>query len=256
MSFMAKIYLVTRGDDAGSSHSANVAIRQSIEGGMLRNASIMVPGPAFEEAAEMLRDKNSADLGLHVVLNSEWDTPRWGPVAPREQVPSLLEADGNFTHTPNDLHQRQASVSEMMLEVRAQLAKARTAGLEIRYLDQHMGVGWVNGLGDELRSLCREENLIFAEGLPGLPSVEQGFDNPVDDLIARLKTASAGTYIYVTHPTLDDEETRAIVGMGNQPGQIARERDADRRLWLDERLRAACQQFDVEFVRYSQILEI
>jgi hypothetical protein len=250
---MSNIHLVTRGDDAGSSHSANHAIRQCIEGGLLKNTSIMTPGPAFEEAAELLRDLRGADLGLHVVLNSEWDFPRWGPVAPREQVPTLLDADGNFTQTPTDLDHRKASVAEMMIEVQAQLDKSRAAGLDIRYLDQHMGVGWVRGLGDQLKELCQRESLIFADVLPGLPPLEQPLDNAIDDLIARLRAAPEGTYVYVTHPTYDDEETRAITGMGNRPGQIARDRDVDRRLWLDEGVRDACAEFDVEVVRYSQV---
>jgi predicted glycoside hydrolase/deacetylase ChbG (UPF0249 family) len=251
---MSKIRLVTRGDDAGSSHSANSAIVESCTQGLLRNTSIMVPGPAFEEVAQVLPTLQHVDLGLHVVLNSEWDTPRGGPVAPREKVLSLLESDGNFTRTPNDLHEHEASVEEMMLEVRAQLEKARAAGLNIRYLDQHMGVGWVRGLGEELKVLCQAEGLLFADVLPGLPTANEKFDDALADLLARLEIAPQGTYVYVTHPTFDDEETRAIVGMGNAPGEVARQRDADRRLWSDARLRETCARLDVEIVRYSQVL--
>jgi hypothetical protein len=252
--FMSRIRLVSRGDDAGSSHSANAAIHQACTQGLLRNASIMVPGPTFDEVATMFANLENVDLGLHVVLNSEWESVRWGPVAPRDKVLSLLAEDGNFTFTPQHLHDKGANVEEMMLEVRAQLAKARAAGLPIRYLDQHMGVGWVNGLGEHLKVLCREEGLIFADVLPRLPSVEAKFDNPLDDLIARLAAAPEGTYVYVTHPTFDDAETQAITRRNTPRGELARTRNLDRLLWIDERLRATCQQYDVEVVRYSQVL--
>jgi predicted glycoside hydrolase/deacetylase ChbG (UPF0249 family) len=35
--------LITRADDCGSSHSANIGILQAIEGGILKNISLMAP---------------------------------------------------------------------------------------------------------------------------------------------------------------------------------------------------------------------
>ena len=46
-----RIRLITRGDDCGSNHTANVAIRAAFEHGILKNTSIMVPCAAVEEAA-------------------------------------------------------------------------------------------------------------------------------------------------------------------------------------------------------------
>src|SRR5687767_14095019 len=100
------IQLITRGDDAGNSQSANRAIRQCCEEGMVLNVSLVVPGPAFEDAVEVFRGMSHVDFGLHVCLCAEWDAPRWGPVAPREQVPSLLDEDGFFTRLPKVLHER------------------------------------------------------------------------------------------------------------------------------------------------------
>ena len=49
-----RIHLITRGDDLGTNHSANAAIREAFQSGILRNASLMACCPAVEEAAEML----------------------------------------------------------------------------------------------------------------------------------------------------------------------------------------------------------
>jgi len=152
----AGIRLVTRGDDCGMCPSANAAIRDAFENGIPRNASVMVPCLAFEEVACMLADLPGLSVGLHVTLNAEWDSLKWGPVLPTSEVPSLVDSAGFFLQTPQLLHQRQASVEEMMAEVRAQLELARRRRLEIRYLDQHMDVGWLPGLGERLCRLAKK----------------------------------------------------------------------------------------------------
>ncbi len=139
---MPRIQLVTRGDDAGSSQSANRAIFEAAQAGTLRNISLMAPGPCFEDAAKVLCALPHVDFGLHVTLNSEWDAPRWGPISRRDEVSSLLDVDGNFTREPKVLFERDADADEMLREVEAQLHRAREAGFSISYLDEHMGVGW------------------------------------------------------------------------------------------------------------------
>ena len=75
------IYLYTRGDDCGSSHSANRAILEACETGILKNVSFMLPAPYIEEAAQMFSGRNEFCFGLHVTMNAEWDSLKWGPVS-------------------------------------------------------------------------------------------------------------------------------------------------------------------------------
>ena len=249
-----QLRLVTRGDDAGSCGSANRAILEACEQGILRNVSIMVPGPAFEEAAKLFAHRPDICLGLHVTLNAEWDGPKWGPVLPLKEVPSLVDENGYFFPTPKILYERGFEVEEVVAEVQAQLNKARAYGLNISYLDEHMGLSWLPGLRKEFANLAKREGLVDAHPLRHLPMKKDAGGNSADRLIASLQAATPGDYIFVTHPGYDADDMR-LFQIGNQePGSVARERDADRLLLLDPRVREACQYLDVEVVLYTDVL--
>ena len=99
---MSRIRLVTRGDDAASSRSANLGIREAFERGIVRNVSVMAPGPELKHAFETLGGLKGLCVGFHVAINCEWITPRWGPVLPAKEVPTLVDEKGHLLFTPND----------------------------------------------------------------------------------------------------------------------------------------------------------
>lgn len=250
---MTRLQLITRGDDAGSCDSANRAIREACEQGILRNVSVMVPGPAFEAATAMFADMAGISLGLHVTLNAEWDGPKWGPVLPPARVPSLVDNRGYFTSTPSVLHARGVDIEQIMAEVGAQLDRARVHGLNIQYLDEHMGVGWLPGLRERLAVLAQREGLVDAHRFPGLPAESSGekADKMAAAWIARIAGAAPGAYVLVTHPGHDDEDMRHFYHAGLTPGQVARERDAERGALINPQLRQWLQENDVEVIRYT-----
>src|SRR6204780_2438878 len=90
--------LVVHADDLGETHSVNAAAIKALEGGTINSASLMVSCPWFPEIADYAKSHPDADFGLHLTLTSERVYYRWGPVAPADKVPSLVDQNGYFHH--------------------------------------------------------------------------------------------------------------------------------------------------------------
>ena len=125
-------------DDLGMCHAANVGGFAALRSGPATCGSLMVPCGWFQEAADIARAEPDLDLGVHLTLNAEWPHYRWGPVAGRARVPSLLDAQGYLPHTTAETVQR-AKPEEVEIELRAQIEMALAAGIDVTHLDSHMG---------------------------------------------------------------------------------------------------------------------
>ena len=130
--------LILHADDLGAAHSVDVASFDALDKGAITSASIMVPTPWITEVAAYARAHPNADLGLHLTLTSEWETFRWGSIAPNDKVPSLLDSTGTF---PNDeaIVAAKAKPAEVEREIRAQIDRALALGIRPTHLDSHMG---------------------------------------------------------------------------------------------------------------------
>lgn len=130
--------LIVNGDDAGMCHSANLATIESLEKGLMRCSTIMVPCPWFPEIAAYAKARPESDFGVHLCHTSEWGKYRWGPVASRDQVPGLLDTQGYLWRDVLEVY-LHATPEEALLEGRTQIHRALAAGVDVTHLDSHMG---------------------------------------------------------------------------------------------------------------------
>lgn len=248
----APVRLLTRADDAALAESANDAIRECFEDGILRNASVMAPAPALDHAADRLAGVDGLCIGAHVTLTSEWASPTWEPVLGADAVPSLVTEEGRFYRSPAALFDSDPDREEVLAEVRAQIDLLREVGFEPTYADTHMLLEpHAEWFADAFAELCEREGLIDWRGVPPLDE-ESGVGSGPDWLLDRLEGVEPGTYLVVGHPAYDDEEMRTIELPEDEPGRVARERDAQRRLFTADRVREYVRDAGVEPIRYDE----
>jgi len=130
--------LIVHADDVGMAHSVNRATLEGMREGVVNSGSIMVPCPWFPEIAAHVREHPGLDLGLHLTLTAEWDHYRWGPVLPRDRVPTLVDSLGFLYATEQDAA-RNMDPREAEAEIRAQVERAIAFGVQPTHLDSHMG---------------------------------------------------------------------------------------------------------------------
>jgi hypothetical protein len=237
--------LIIHADDFGMMHSANRAIMEALEQHWVTSASILVPCPWFPEVARWAKAHPDADLGVHLALNADWTTYRWGSVSPQPKVSSLLDEDGYLPLTTDDVA-THAKVGDVEIETRAQIDKAQAAGIHVSHLDAHMDTlvstaDMLNvylSLGRDYKLpvvLQRRQNfrgiqvapdlVLFDRVLeigPGVPKRQW-----MDAYRKMLATLPAGTYELIVHLAYDDDEIRGATSDHPDWGAEWRQNDFD-----------------------------
>ncbi len=244
--------IVTRADDFGSFKTANKAIVDCVNYGIVKNVSIMVVTEDWREAVKFLTNQNIC-LGLHFCINAEWTGIDWQPISPVEKVASLVKDNGCFR--TNIKEQENSSIDEIMIECKAQLELARSAGLNIEYLDTHCGFEWFNEgeLRNCLADFCLKEGLVYNgiidfERLPAPPTRD------IDGYVKSLKNLSGDkTYLWVGHPCYPVDEIQNVIHHGLEPGDVSKDRDLQRDMFLNSMIVEACNKFDIQPIKYTEI---
>jgi len=234
--------LVIHADDFGMSHSVNRAIIEALENHWVTSASILVPCPWFPEAARWAKTHPEADLGIHLALNSEWTTLRWGPVSAQPKGSSLLDPDGYLPLT-TDYVASHAKISDVETETHAQIDKARAAGINLTHLDTHMGaivttpdlIKAYLGLGQAYKLPLLLDNRAEAVAAPGtvllneLLEMRPGTPKSqwLDAYKKMLAPLSPGSYQLIVHLAYNDDEMQGATYDHPDWGAEWRQNDLD-----------------------------
>ncbi|MBI2876299.1 MAG: hopanoid biosynthesis-associated protein HpnK [Candidatus Tectomicrobia bacterium] len=130
--------LILTGDDFGQSEAINRAIRLAHQQGVLTSASLLVNGPAWEEAVAFAREAPSLSVGLHLALVQSKAT------LPHQEIPGLVDPQGNFSDNPVAAGMRyyfkRSLQGQLEREIQTQIEKFLDTGLPLSYLDGHLNL--------------------------------------------------------------------------------------------------------------------
>ncbi len=265
------IRLIIRGDDFGYSHASNMALEPAFEG-VMTSASLLVPGPWFSETVRLVRQHPEWSVGVHLTLTSEWNTLRWRPVSPISAVPSLVAPDGYLwgfgydrplpaDRRPNDSPwaTHKPDLGEVEREFRAQIERALAAGLELDYIDCHMGLACREEILPITRRLAKEFCLgISSAGFFGEQRMRPDYPNRTppgvkQGLLSALQSLTPGLHLYVGHPAADTPELRAVdTGDGET---WALQRSSVLAAWTDPDVQAAIEELGIELVSVGELFD-
>lgn len=268
--------LIINGDDTGMSHSANVATIDALDNGLMTSATIMVPCPWFNEIARYAKANPKADLGVHLTHTSEWQLYRWGPVRDRKDVPGLVDPDGYMWRSVMEVY-AHSKVDEAVAEARAQIERARNAGIDITHIDSHMGTMQYNPeyhkgylqvareldlpvrMGSQetyakvgfpgIRKDAEKLGLVFPDRLIHEEEPEKG-ESRKDFWLRMIRTLKPGVTELYIHASVATDESRAISGSWQ-------ERATDYELFTkDPDIRKAIEDGGIIRIGYRPLMEL
>jgi chitin disaccharide deacetylase len=232
-----------------------------------------VPCPWFPEIADFAKSHPDADLGLHLTLTSERVYYRWGPVAPGDQVPTLIDENGYLRHDWDD-HPR-IDPKQVEIEMRAQVERALRMGVHPTHLDSHQYRLIMNGkeLFDAVLRVAHGYKLpvfVTRDWFAQYPYLASSIgpddvvldhtvtidpDVPaqkwVDFYLTALKNLQPGVTEFVIHPGFDDEELRAATRERPTWGAAWRQRDYD--FFTSEEFRQALQRENIKLITWREL---
>ena len=130
--------MIVHVDDVGMCQSGTEAFADLFEFGIVSSGAIMTPCPWALEAIQYAKSNPKADLGVHITLTSEWETYRWGPISSRSRATGMLDAQGYFPRTAEEM-QVNGKKRAVRKEMIAQIEWALENGLNPTHADTHMG---------------------------------------------------------------------------------------------------------------------
>lgn len=253
------ISLITRADDLGSSHAANLAIAgAAVTGEYIKNVSCMAVGPLIEEGAGLLKDNRHICFGMHATLNAEWDLIKWGPISPPDEVASLVSPEGAFFSDPSLFVAHPPNLDQVLREYDRQLDLLTALGLDIQYVDSHMFPElFVQGLSQAMSTWARQKGLIDHIHYYRFPSrmeprLNSSFETSLAAATAWLDTLVDGGYFSVMHPAKYSREMLLCRNSRVPAGSVAVIRDVEYQLLLSRRLEKYCEEHSIERVRYDE----
>lgn len=267
-------------DDIGMCLPSIQAFSKLWEFGLISSGAVMIPCPWALKAAAFAREHPQADLGVHITLTSEWKTYRWGPISTRDPQSGLIDEEGYFYHLAQPAREH-GDPGYVEREIEAQVARAKSLGMQPTHMDTHMGVvaspkfmtgylmvalkhrlppmifrmdeaGW-RATGMDAQTAAMAMRVTAELEAHGLPLMDHIVGLPLDKPEARLEQAKAaisalqpGVTHFIIHPCAPSPELSEIT-------PDWRARVADYETFQMDALRKHVQSSGVKVIGYRQL---
>ena len=151
--------LIVNADDFGLHPLINAGIIKGHQEGFITSTSLMPSAPCWQEAVRLAKENPRLGIGVHLTLVGSVPS-----VLPKEQVSSLLDDDGLFLPDYVAFAKRYYSgavkKAELEAELRAQLERALSCGVNITHIDSHQHTHVLPGINSLVLKLSNEYNII------------------------------------------------------------------------------------------------
>ena len=151
--------LIVNADDFGLHPLINAGIIKGHQEGFITSTSLMPSAPCWQEAVRLAKENPRLGIGVHLTLVGGVPS-----VLPKEQVSSLLDDDGLFLPDYVAFAKRYYSgavkKAELEAELRAQLERALSCGVNITHIDSHQHTHVLPGINSLVLKLSNEYNII------------------------------------------------------------------------------------------------
>ena len=151
--------LIVNADDFGLHPLINAGIIKGHQEGFITSTSLMPSAPCWQEAVRLAKENPRLGIGVHLTLVGGVPS-----VLPKERVSSLLDDDGLFLPDYVAFAKRYYSgavkKAELEAELRAQLERALSCGVNITHIDSHQHTHVLPGINSLVLKLSNEYNII------------------------------------------------------------------------------------------------
>lgn len=146
--------LIVNADDYGLTEGVNRAILDGHQNGIITSTTLMANGMAFDSAVAAALGAPELGIGVHLNLT------QGHPVSSAFHIPSIVTPDGSFYPNPGALAWQvlrgKAKPKEIETELRSQIEKIASAGIQITHLDGHKHIHLLSPIFRLVLKLARE----------------------------------------------------------------------------------------------------
>ncbi|KAA8745360.1 ChbG/HpnK family deacetylase [Paenibacillus sp. UASWS1643] len=254
--------LIVNADDFALTMGVTQGIIKGMKEGLITDTSVLVNAKSFDESIQLAKENGITSMGVHLTLTFS------KPLLPRSEVKSIVDDHGDFFRKPH-LIPKTYNKNEVYCELKAQIEKFLSTGMELNHLDTHHGfsaldatmIEVVTGLAkeynvplrrDDLLSDDRELKELFLSSVAGTDLTTHLYVLSGDKKEQRIVSILAAhkdtpdTVEIACHPGLVDEDLLRI-------SSLTYEREEDLKAFVSEQVMAYVKDHHIELIRYGEL---